>query len=687
MREKDFLTSVAKSMLPDADAVRREALAQNAHTTPRKTAAFPLKKAIALAACLALVITGTAIAQHTLRPPLGHTLAPTETQRALSPPASKPSPASQATATATAAPAADSTGKAGEKTIRPETPKKSGALPKAPTVVKPLGSFAMLEKALVELQSKYNYRQSEYGYTTTVRAAVGADAFGATPEKAADSTHGTTNTQVANVDEADILKNDGKYLYYATDTGAILIMQAAPAEALKLVATIAPGAKANAQTQRQLYVTGNRLAELYSDITEENGKYLQRSTARIFDITDRASPKLVRSYTQDGYLLNSRMLDGAVYLITQTFVPMDFVAIDGKIGNPETVLPRCGVNGKMTALSADKIACLPDVTEPSYLIIGSVSLTNKNAQPETAAVLGGGGNLYMNEKAIFIAETVYQQAAEKDRLVLHSSPKTRIHRFDVFAGGLVQYTTAGEVPGTPLNQFSMDEHGGYLRIATTEETDHVSNRITVLDQTLKTVGSVTGIAPGERIQSARFVGNTGYLVTFLRTDPLYTVDLSKPAAPKLLGELKIPGFSAYLHPWGDKYLIGVGPDGDDNGTNGGTKISLFDVSDLKNPREVDKYTIPDSSSSVEYDHKAFTGNAAQNQFAIPVMRYNMRHSQSGCLVFEVINGKLRHKQSLQLATDYVQRATYIGQSWYLCGQNSAAAFAIESGKTLSTLHW
>jgi len=248
--------------------------------------------------------------------------------------------------------------------------------------------------------------------------------------------------------------------------------------------------------------------------------------------------------------------------------------------------------------------------------------------------------------------------------------KTVIHKIAINSGSL-EYKTFGEVTGQVLNQFSMDEQNGFFRIATTKNrtwsqfTDSGQqdsyNNLYVLDENLKPAGKLEGLAPGERIYSARFMQNRAYMVTFKQTDPLFVIDLADPNNPKVLGQLKIPGFSNYLHPYDDHKLIGLGKETTENEWGGvttkGIKLSLFDVADVANPKEIDKYVLGDSGSDsiALSDHKAFLFSKEKNLLVIPASimeaKDNNSYGQfvfSGAVVFKVddngftLKGKIDH---------------------------------------------
>jgi uncharacterized secreted protein with C-terminal beta-propeller domain len=239
-------------------------------------------------------------------------------------------------------------------------------------------------------------------------------------------------------------------------------------------------------------------------------------------------------------------------------------------------------------------------------------------------LLGTASNLYVSMNNIYI--TVPGQRAD-----VYDAEKTDVHRVSI-DGGVIEYDGSGEVPGRPLNQFSMDEHQGYLRMATT--TGHVSrdglptsaNHIYILDKGLDVVGQLEDLAPGEQIYSARFMGNRCYLVTFRKVDPLFVIDLKDPYKPTVLGELKITGYSDYLHPYDEDHVIGIGKEAiaaeeGDFAWYQGVKISLFDVSNVGAPKEIGKYEIGDrgTETPILQDHKAFLFDESANLLVIPVL--------------------------------------------------------------------
>ena len=244
---------------------------------------------------------------------------------------------------------------------------------------------------------------------------------------------------------------------------------------------------------------------------------------------------------------------------------------------------------------------------------------------QVATVMSGGDTVYASTDRLYVASHTWNDpwndAVDEDV----EGVTTEIHRFDISGPDGAVYEASGSVDGFLLNQFAMSEHDGYLRVASTDRPsreDSSESRVDVLERDgreLRVVGSVGDLGRGEQIFAVRFIGETGYVVTFRQTDPLYTIDLSDPLNPEVLGELKILGYSAYLHPIGDGLLLGVGQDADEQGRIGGTQLSIFDVSDLADPVRIHQLTFAESTKSeIEYDHHAFLYWPPRDMVVIPI---------------------------------------------------------------------
>lgn len=266
--------------------------------------------------------------------------------------------------------------------------------------------------------------------------------------------------------------------------------------------------------------------------------------------------------------------------------------------------------------------------------------------------------------------------------------------------GNLSLTASASVSGRVLNQFSMDEYQGYFRLATTR--DQISSRfenlntpainnLYILDGEMKVVGSLENLASGEHVYSARFLGDKAFVVTYERTDPLMAIDLKDPNNPKVAAELKIPGFSSYLHSYSDKYLIGLGTDTEDQGEAGvkmgGIKLSLFDISDLTNPQEVDTYITGEagSYSVASQNHKAFLFSADKNLLVLPVQltKKNYQTDFSGALVFSIDEAKFNLRD--KLSGTNVQRTLYVGDNLYTLSPQLISSYKISDLSNLNSL--
>jgi len=452
-----------------------------------------------------------------------------------------------------------------------------------------------------------------------------------------------TNTQIAGVDEADIVKTDGKYLYhfrndYKSGNNEIRITAA---DGLKAVSTIELPELYGAE----MYVSGDRLlllasaawgedcllaraGEFLSESAGEEGdvivpdwyapdepRYVSTTRLLVFDISDRAKPREILSFKQAGSYVSSRLSEGVLYLVSDHSAQTWYLTDDTYAAS---VFPAVCVNGEARLLSPGRIY-LPEqlYDQADYCVVTAYDLSA--GKTETKAVLGSVHTMMMTGDTLILAGTVWDSD--------WSSRDTGVVRFAVGGGNLLRYTSSGRVPGWIDGQFALDVSGGLLRVATTsyggEKKNETVNHLLIYDEKMDLVGSVEGLAEGERIYSVRYFGDTAYVVTFRETDPLFAIDLSDPKHPTVLGQLKIPGFSEYLHPAGDGLLIGVGQNTMTNAYGGvltdGLKFSLFDVSDPADPKEIAAEILGNrgSYSEVLHNHKAFLYDGANQRFGLP----------------------------------------------------------------------
>ena len=380
-----------------------------------------------------------------------------------------------------------------------------------------------------------------------------------------------------------------------------------------------------------------------------------RTNVTVVDITDAAAPKIAETVVLDGSLVAARMVGGVARVVLRSGPPaLPFLFPSG---SQDSVEVATDANRKLVAEStlddwlpsftvgdgaAQRMTDCRDVSRPEVFSgVGMLSVVTVDAadpRPGPAAtVVGAGEIVYASAEHLYVTSTEWKSTACPPNADCSAPPtiSTDIHAFDIRDRVRTTYVASGRVKGRLLNSFSMSEHDGHLRVAVTDDVAqesavHVFRRD---EGALVEVGSVGGLGKTERIYAVRFLGAQGYVVTFRQTDPLYVLDLADPAAPALRGELKIPGYSAYLHPIGDGRLLGVGQDATDEGRVQGTQLSLFDVSDPGDPKRLATATLPQSNSEAEYDHHAFLWWARTGLAVIPVQDY--RSGTSGAVGFTV----------------------------------------------------
>ncbi len=421
--------------------------------------------------------------------------------------------------------------------------------------------------------------------------------------------HSQTNVQVQGIDEGDIIKTDGKYIYIIAGD----IMQIIDAQSgLKTAASVEIGQGCHAQ---DMYIDSDRVIVI--GYRYDNGKpasgtdtlksdmmiapYSSRNYTfvKVYDTADKTAPRQYRYFEIEGTLTTSRKKDGCVYLLTNYS--------RWSYGADPVPLPVICQDGKLSAISYRDVMVSLRCPGVRLMTLSAIDIMDSAADVQNETIASGGYITYMSNGSLYVAGTEYKGGKET----------TFINKFST-DGTKIGYAGSGAVDGSLNNQFSMDEFDGNLRVATTIRSNGISNSLTVLDSNMEACGRVQGFAEGERIYSVRFIGKRGYIVTFRQVDPLFVFDLSDPTAPKITGELKVPGFSTYLHPVSEDVILGVGEDvydiyrKDENGNDvvigqsvGGVKVSLFDVSNAGQPREIDTLVLGQSGyAEVLYNHKA-----------------------------------------------------------------------------------
>ena len=420
--------------------------------------------------------------------------------------------------------------------------------------------------------------------------------------------------------EADTVITDGKYIYaYRTDVssgkknGRVTIIDATDPQNLKKVSEIELQASYNSE----FFVVGDKLVF--------NCSADQKTAVAIYDITDRTNPVLFSEFSQDGYYNTSRLIGNTMYLISNKgsyYIYRN--SIGDLFASKDDIIPCIEINGERAQIPAENICVIGEPSGSQFTVVSAIDIESGNPV-NTLSILGETHTVYCSSQNLYLTREYYNQG---DILQI-----TKI----ALNGGEFDISAQGEVTGHLLNQFSLDEYNGNLRLAVTnyieKEEDgswiyDTENGVYILDENLEIIGSVTGLARGERIYSARFMGEKIYMVTFKETDPLFVIDASDPTKPTVLGELKIPGFSNYLHPFGEDMLIGFGEDIEFNEEfnstkKKGLKLSLFDVSDPTNPIEVDTVTFGNSYaySNAQNNHKEILFDAKRSFFGFPMNNY------------------------------------------------------------------
>ncbi|MEM3591113.1 MAG: beta-propeller domain-containing protein [Candidatus Bathyarchaeia archaeon] len=463
-------------------------------------------------------------------------------------------------------------------------------------------------------------------FRTTVRTFAEAAAL-TSAAKAPD--YSTTNIQVEGVDEADIVKTDGRIIYAASSNSLISIVEAYPPEEMKVLSKISVDGRVIG-----LFIGENRLVVLVEEAVKitapsESEKeamiaplptyFPWRTSIKVFDVSAPEKPVSVGEVTLEGSYVSSRMIGNYVYVVLTYLIPVWTENL--------TVLPKWAVNEDWREISPPNVYYSDSIEAPSsYTLMAAIDILDVNRSTVKSVLTGYASHIYMSRSNLYITFPVLDRS-------LGGWGKTEVYRIAV--NGLeIECKAKGEIQGEVLNQFSMDEHNGYFRAATTTFIYEPSNgsmkmesNVYILNvEDLEIVGKIEGLAPGERIYAARFMGDRCYLVTFKKVDPLFTIDLSDPSYPKVLGALKIPGYSDYLHPYDENYLIGIGKEAvpaeeGDFAWYQGLKISLFNVSDVERPEEVAKIVIGDrgTESPVLFDHHALLFDRKRNLLVIPIV--------------------------------------------------------------------
>ena len=479
----------------------------------------------------------------------------------------------------------------------------------------------------------------------TTESAAASSSFDLRSGTSSEKSHSTTNIQVENVDEADINKTDGKYIYSISNQ-KVLVTDVSDPTHMEVVGELE---QYDTKTPVDLILDSeaNRLVVIFEDTGRSS--YNSETVATVYDISNVKKFKTEKTFKLNAKYYTSRETNGVLYIVStgrlrkdtskdeidisysedNTTKEIDLKNIQYVKGDPDDY---------QTIVASYKLGSGSDINVHSYLF----SLSNAYVSQNNIYLTNNGyeyGDMTAGDmfKKLFGPGGVWGLiiGLVKDEYSYDSNAYTQIHKIALKSDGDVEYVNSTKVVGTTLNQFSMDEYNGELRMALYESGE--GSRIVVLDKDLKEIGSTEYFEKNERMYSSRFIGNRAYLVTYRNTDPLFVIDLSDGEKPKLLGKLEIPGYSTYLHPYDENHIIGIGMNSevvtrkDSSGrvistsTNiTGMKMAIFDVTDVKNPEQISQTVIGDrnTTSAVLQNHKALLFSKEKGIICIPVNTYS-----------------------------------------------------------------
>ena len=480
--------------------------------------------------------------------------------------------------------------------------------------------------------------------------------------------YSTTNIQVENVDEADIIKTDGNYIYSISDN-KVIITNAINPQDIKIESTIT---STESSIPEDLMLYKNMLIVISSKSRNANSSYSynDNTLVQVYNIENKTKPSLVKIYELYQPYYTSRCINNELYIISS-----------GTLKKENNKIVRTyKENNSIHEISFDNFKYLKDVKTNKQTIIASLDLDNVSSDINIASYLIDISNAYVSENNIYLLDQKYENNNDDIPtiksvfglkgifgLFSHNSDSdentsgyfTKIYKFDILKNGTVTYNTKNKINGKTINQYSLDEQNGHLRIAL---YDSNGSRVAIFDENLKQIGLSNYVAQGEKMYSSRFMGNKAYFVTYRTMDPLFVIDLSDETQPKTLGELHIPGYSTYLHSYDENHLIGIGMETEEvinKNSSGkvistssritGMKMALFDVTDVNKPIQLSQTVIGDrrTTSAILTNPKALLFSKEKQLIAIPVNNYaeNFEVSSSGDTYSAIINSYKSYNKS------------------------------------------
>ena len=476
--------------------------------------------------------------------------------------------------------------------------------------------------------------------------SIGIDSASSTESSSSSSNtkdYSTTNIQVENVDEADIVKTDGDYIYSISEDKVVITDVKDPKQP-KVVSTIK---SENEDIPEDIILYKDKLVVILTKEGESEGYYYSRTmntVVKIYNITSKDNPILTKSYEMYEPYYTSRCIDNVLYVISSGNLREE----------DDEIVIAYNEDNMEKEMSVDKIKYLKDVKTTKQTLISTVDLNNETADIKLESYLMNISNAYVSENAIYLLNQKYKYNYDEqipisalfglkgifgipdyyENLDSTNGYYTEIYKFDIDKDGIVKYNAKTKVKGKTINQYSLDEKDNHLRIAL---YDNDGSRVAIFGEDLKQIGISDDVAKGEKMYSSRFIGDKVYFVTYKTIDPLFVMDLSNETKPKVLGKLKIPGYSTYLHPYDENHIIGIGMETKEiinRNSNGkvisttakvvGMKMALFDVSNVNAPIQISSVVIGDSrtTSAILTNPKALLFSKEKSLIAIPVNNYS-----------------------------------------------------------------
>lgn len=519
-----------------------------------------------------------------------------------------------------------------------------------------------------------------------------------------------TNNQVAGVDEADIVKTDGDWIYTLSRTNNKLYILSAQGKDTAVTAKVklmqVPEMSNYWRSYSEMILCGDRLYLLgtHSDWSENVREQDRIYTfAEVYDLGDRTDPKLITTLKQQGDYRTARLIDNLLVIVSDYRI-YSWYPMSDEIPVKEYV-PKVSSDEASGTLAPGDIYVNPDSNDNGFTVVTTINAPDGREYDSHKAVLGGCSQVYCNGRDLLIAANEYESEQSDEQtdeqgkhfVTITSGSSTNLFRFTL-NDGKVEAVASTKVRGTLLNQFSMDAYQGYFRLVLTRNdsketiwTDGIDSyewtnssdcALIVLNGDLETVGMLDNLAKDERVQSVRFMDDTAYFVTFRQVDPLFSADLSDPENPKILGKLKIPGFSAYLHPFGEGKLLGIGYDADEeHGWTENVKLSMFDISDPADVKEAFKLSVKDVNwTSVQYNHKIVFVDVETGTVAFP--------ADNVYLVFRAENGGFKEVGRIQTDGKYWfgdSRGLFVEDAFYVIGEQEVVILSFETMEQLAEI--